>query len=116
MPGGLPGGGGSGPLGYASHLVLSYKNTYWRQTLYECDVCKRKFSQSGHLASHKRTHTREKPCECDGPKLLRARKQWRSRIRKLNETLYLEIEARVNFYKSLVRSEEVTHPPIHIMD
>ena len=31
---------------------------------YECDVCNKRFSQSSHLAVHKRTHTGDKPYEC----------------------------------------------------
>ena len=32
---------------------------------YECDVCEKRFSQSGNLQSHMRIHTNEKPYECD---------------------------------------------------
>jgi uncharacterized Zn-finger protein len=32
---------------------------------YACDVCGRGFSQKGHLTTHKRTHSGEKPYACD---------------------------------------------------
>ena len=32
---------------------------------YECDVCGKRFRQSGSLQSHMRVHTNEKPYECD---------------------------------------------------
>lgn len=31
---------------------------------YECQVCKKKFTQSGHLLSHTRMHTNHRPYEC----------------------------------------------------
>ena len=32
---------------------------------YECDGCKKRFSQLSALGSHKNTHTRDKPYKCD---------------------------------------------------
>ena len=31
---------------------------------YECDICKKAFSSSSHLAIHKRVHTVENPYKC----------------------------------------------------
>ena len=44
MPGGLPGGGGSGPLGYASHLVLSCTPVEKSNTPAEKDLLVHSFS------------------------------------------------------------------------
>ena len=46
------------------HLTV-HKTTHIGEKPYECNVCKKKFSQTGSLARHKKTHTGEKPYECD---------------------------------------------------
>ncbi|CAB4022251.1 zinc finger 271-like [Paramuricea clavata] len=42
----------------------SYECDVWDKP-YECDVCKKRFRQSGHLTTHKQTHTGDRPYECD---------------------------------------------------
>ena len=39
--------------------------THTNEKPYECDVCEKRFSDSGNLKKHMRIHTNEKPYECD---------------------------------------------------
>ena len=42
-----------------------HKRVHIGETPYECEICKKTFSQSGNLARHTRVHTGEKPFSCD---------------------------------------------------
>ena len=46
------------------HLAV-HKRTHAGMKPFHCDQCDKSFSQSGHLAKHKRTHTGVKPYSCD---------------------------------------------------
>ena len=48
----------------ASKLAI-HKRTHTNEKPYECDVCEKRFSDSGDLQKHMRIHTNEKPYECD---------------------------------------------------
>ncbi len=59
-----------------------HKRTHSGDKPYECDVCNKRFSQSGNLTLHKRTHTGDKPYECDACKKTFTQKQSLKRHRQ----------------------------------
>ena len=51
-------------LNFGGYLT-PYKRTHTGDKPYECDVCNKRFSHSSTLVTHERTHTGHKPYECD---------------------------------------------------
>ena len=49
---------------FHTHLAI-HKRTHTGDKPYECDVCNKRFLRSDVLTVHKRTHTGEKPYGCD---------------------------------------------------
>ena len=48
-----------------AHHLQSHMRIHTNEKPYECDVCEKRFSDSGNLKKHMRIHTNEKPYECD---------------------------------------------------
>jgi KRAB domain-containing zinc finger protein len=46
-------------------ILASHKRTHSRDRPYECDICKMRFKRLDHLVVHKRTHTGDRPYGCD---------------------------------------------------
>ena len=46
-------------------VLTTTKGVKRKRTQHECDVCEKMFGSPSQLAIHMRTHTNEKPYECD---------------------------------------------------
>ena len=44
--------------------LVTHKRSHSGEKPFECDVCQKSFTQSNNLEFHRRTHTGERPFEC----------------------------------------------------